>query len=153
MSSLVGNLIPDPATLLGLAPRWLIATAISTALPPRGPDAVAPPRASTHPACRVADCRDARAMAGGETNARPSASRQADECVRGGVPMSAGTIRAPLTIGALPRRKAIALLSLFFVPAVAQAILLTVVPLEALHLLGDARAVTLLDVVAGLPPR
>ena len=32
---------------------------------------------------------------------------------------------------ALPRRKAMAFLSLFFVPAVAQAILLTVVPLEA----------------------
>jgi len=64
--------------------------------------------------------------------------------------MSAGTIRAPVTIGTLPLRKAMAFLSLFFVPAVAQAILLTVVPLEALHLLGDARAVTLLYVVAGL---
>ena len=64
--------------------------------------------------------------------------------------MSAGAIRAPATIGALPRRKAMAFLSLFFVPAVAQAILLTVVPLEALHLLGDARAVALLYVAAGL---
>ncbi len=64
--------------------------------------------------------------------------------------MSAGAIRAPATISALPRRKAIALLSLFFVPAMAQAILLTVVPLEALHLLGSARAVTLLYVAAGL---
>ena len=54
------------------------------------------------------------------------------------------------TIGALPRRKAMAFLSLFFAPAVAQAILLTVVPLEALHLLGSARAVTLLYVAAGL---
>ena len=42
------------------------------------------------------------------------------------------------------------LLSLFFVPSAAQAILLTVVPLEALHLLGAARAVTLLYVGAGL---
>ncbi|HLB96816.1 MAG TPA: MFS transporter [Acetobacteraceae bacterium] len=54
------------------------------------------------------------------------------------------------TIGGLPRRKAMAFLSLFFVPAVAQAILLTVVPLEALQLVGDARAVTLLYVSAGL---
>jgi MFS transporter, ACDE family, multidrug resistance protein len=58
--------------------------------------------------------------------------------------------RAAATIGGLPRRKAMAFLSLFFVPAVAQAILLTVVPLEALQLLGDARAVTLLYVSAGL---
>jgi MFS family permease len=57
---------------------------------------------------------------------------------------------AASTIGALPRRKAMAYLSLFFVPAVAQAILLTVVPLEALNLLGGARAVTLLYVAAGL---
>jgi MFS family permease len=64
--------------------------------------------------------------------------------------MSAGAIRAPATIGALPYRKAMAFLSLFFVPAVAQAILLTVVPLEALHLLGDAQAVTLLYVAVGL---
>ena len=57
---------------------------------------------------------------------------------------------AAATIGGLPRRKAMAFLSLFFVPAVAQAILLTVVPLEALQLVGDARAVTLLYVSAGL---
>ena len=64
--------------------------------------------------------------------------------VRGAaVPHAAGTI------GGLPRRKAMAFLSLFFVPAVAQAILLTVVPLEALQLVGDARAVTLLYVSAG----
>jgi MFS family permease len=56
----------------------------------------------------------------------------------------------PLTIGTLPARKAMAFLSLFFAPAAAQAILLTVVPLEALHLLGSARAVTLLYLVAGL---
>ncbi len=57
---------------------------------------------------------------------------------------------AATTAVALPRRKAMAFLSLFFVPAVAQAILLTVVPLEALDLVGDARAVTLLYVAAGL---
>ena len=57
---------------------------------------------------------------------------------------------AAATAGALPRRKAMAFLSLFFVPAVAQGILLTVVPLEALALVGDARAVTLLYVAAGL---
>ena len=56
----------------------------------------------------------------------------------------------PATIGTLPRRQAAAFLSLFFGPAVAQAILLTVVPLEALELLGTARAVTLLYVGAGL---
>ncbi|HEX5326181.1 MAG TPA: MFS transporter [Acetobacteraceae bacterium] len=56
----------------------------------------------------------------------------------------------PHTIATLPRRKALAFLSLFFVPGVAQAILLTVVPLEALTLLGSARAVTLLYVAAGL---
>ena len=69
--------------------------------------------------------------------------------------IGASTIGAPTrpgasTIGALPPRKAIAFLSLFFFPAVAQAILLTVVPLEALHLVGTARAVTLLYVTAGL---
>lgn len=56
----------------------------------------------------------------------------------------------PATIGTLPRRRAMALLSLFVVPGAAQAILLTVVPLEALHLLGAARTVTLLYVGAGL---
>ena len=54
------------------------------------------------------------------------------------------------TIGTLPRREALAFLSLFFVPAVAQAILLTVVPLEALYLLGSAQTVTLLYVGTGL---
>ena len=56
----------------------------------------------------------------------------------------------PATIGTLPRREALAFLSLFFVPGVAQAILLTVVPLEALYLLDSARAVTLLYVGTGL---
>lgn len=63
--------------------------------------------------------------------------------------MSARTA-VPAAIGALPRRQALAFLSLFFVPSVAQAMLLTVVPLEALHLLGTARRVTLLYVAAGL---
>jgi hypothetical protein len=55
----------------------------------------------------------------------------------------------PATIGTLPRHTALAFLSLFFVPGVAQAILLTVVPLETLKLLGNARAVTLLYVGTG----
>ena len=61
----------------------------------------------------------------------------------------------PATIATLPRRQALAFLSLFFVPGIAQAIMLTVVPLEALNLLGDAR--TVLNVGAGTgsyePPR
>ncbi len=61
-----------------------------------------------------------------------------------------GRAIVPGTIGTVPRRSALALLSLFFVPSAAQAILLTVVPLEALHLLGSARAVTLLYGGAGL---
>ncbi|MGD0434452.1 MAG: MFS transporter [Acetobacteraceae bacterium] len=61
-----------------------------------------------------------------------------------------GRAIVPATIGTLPRRRAMALLSLFVVPGAAQAILLTVVPLEALHLLGAARTVTLLYVGAGL---
>ena len=62
------------------------------------------------------------------------------------------TVRSalPATIATLPRHQALAFLSLFFVPGVAQAILLTVVPLEALSLLGNARAATLLYVVTGL---
>jgi MFS family permease len=63
---------------------------------------------------------------------------------------SVGRAMIPTTIGTLPRRSAVSLLSLFFVPSAAQAILLTVVPLEALQLLGAARAVTLLYVGAGL---
>ncbi|MEA2742236.1 MAG: hypothetical protein QOG25_607 [Acetobacteraceae bacterium] len=61
-----------------------------------------------------------------------------------------GRAMLPTTIGTLPRQRAMSLLSLFCVPSAAQAILLTVVPLEALHLLGAARAVTLLYVGAGL---
>jgi ACDE family multidrug resistance protein len=61
-----------------------------------------------------------------------------------------GRAMIPTTIGTVPRRSALALLSLFFVPSTAQAILLTVVPLEALRLLGSARAVTLLYIGAGL---
>lgn len=49
-----------------------------------------------------------------------------------------------------PRRKNAAFLALFIFPSVAQSILLTVVPLEALKLLGTARAVTLLYIAAGL---
>ncbi len=66
-------------------------------------------------------------------------------------PRSAMMVRptVPATIGTLPRNRALVFLSLFFVPAVAQAILLTVVPLEALKLLGSARAVTLVYVAAG----
>jgi hypothetical protein len=70
-----------------------------------------------------------------------------------GSPKSAAMIdraKIPRTIGTLPRRSAMTLLSLVLVPSAAQAILLTVVPLEALHLLGSARAVTLLYVGAGL---
>jgi MFS family permease len=59
-------------------------------------------------------------------------------------------VAIPATIGTLPRREALAFLSLFFVPGVGQAILLTVVPLEALDLLGSAWAVTLLYVGTGL---
>jgi ACDE family multidrug resistance protein len=55
-----------------------------------------------------------------------------------------------LWIGALARRKASVFASLFLVSAVAQTILLTVVPLEALHLLGSAQAVSLLYLGAGL---
>lgn len=54
------------------------------------------------------------------------------------------------TITTLPRPKALAFLGLFGFSSLAQAILLTVVPLEALHLLGTARAVTLLYVGTGL---
>src|SRR5215469_7635960 len=56
----------------------------------------------------------------------------------------------PATIATLPRRQATSFLALFFVPGVAQAILLTVVPLEAFNLLGNARTVTLVYVATGL---
>jgi MFS family permease len=63
------------------------------------------------------------------------------------------TARAPVvsTIGHSERfRGTPAFLGLFIVPGVAQSILLTVIPLEALRLLGTARAVTLLYIAAGL---
>jgi MFS transporter, ACDE family, multidrug resistance protein len=62
------------------------------------------------------------------------------------------TVRStiPATIATLPRHLALAFLSLFFFPGVAQALLLTVVPLEALTILGSARSVTLLYVATGL---
>ena len=50
----------------------------------------------------------------------------------------------------VPFRRTPAFLGLFIVPGVAQSILLTVIPLAALRLLGTARAVTLLYIVAGL---
>ena len=51
---------------------------------------------------------------------------------------------------AASRRRTAIFLGLFIVPGVAQSVLLTVVPLEALRLLGTARAVTLLYIAAGL---
>ena len=56
----------------------------------------------------------------------------------------------PRTIAGLPPRQGAAFLSLFFFPSVAQAILLTVLPLGALRLLGTAQAVTLLYAATGL---
>ncbi len=56
----------------------------------------------------------------------------------------------PRTIAGLPPRQGAAFLSLFFFPCIAQAILLTVLPLGALRLLGTPRAVTVLYAVAGL---
>lgn len=56
----------------------------------------------------------------------------------------------PVTIATLPPRQAASFLALFIVPAISQAILLSVVPLQALGLLNNARSVTLLYVVAGL---
>ena len=56
----------------------------------------------------------------------------------------------PATIAGLPFRQGAAFLSLFFLPTVAQATLLTVLPLGALRLLGTAQAVTLLYAGAGL---
>ena len=51
---------------------------------------------------------------------------------------------------AAPRGRMAPFLGVFVLPGIAQSILLTVVPLEALRLLGTARAVTLLYAVAGL---
>ncbi len=56
----------------------------------------------------------------------------------------------PRTIAGLPARQGAAFLSLFFFPSVAQAVLLTVLPLGALHLLGTAQAVTLLYAMTGI---
>lgn len=83
----------------------------------------------------------------GRNDARQNATGRGAVAVR---PMSAHAIPRFATIGALPRRQAMAFLSLFFLPSVAQAIMLTVLPLQALHLLGTARAVTLLYVATGL---
>jgi MFS transporter, ACDE family, multidrug resistance protein len=63
--------------------------------------------------------------------------------------MIPGTV-IPAQTSPLPRREALAFLGIFFVPSVAQAILITVIPLEALRLLGNARAVTFLYIGTGL---
>jgi MFS family permease len=64
--------------------------------------------------------------------------------------MSAYATSAPAYAGVASRRAIAFFLGLFIIPGVAQSVLLTVVPLEALRLLGTVRAVTLLYVVAGL---
>ena len=64
--------------------------------------------------------------------------------------MSAYATSAPAYAGVASRRAIAIFLGLFIIPGVAQSVLLTVVPLEALRLLGTVRAVTLLYVVAGL---
>ena len=64
--------------------------------------------------------------------------------------MSAYATSTPAVAGAASRRTIAIFLGLFIAPGVAQSVLLTVVPLEALRLLGTARAVTLLYVAAGL---
>src|SRR5215469_8476205 len=51
---------------------------------------------------------------------------------------------------AAPRGRMATFLGVFILPGIAQSVLLTVVPLEALRLLGTARTVTLLYAVAGL---
>ena len=56
----------------------------------------------------------------------------------------------PGMIAGLPPRQGAAFLGLFFFPSVAQATLLTVLPLGALRLLGTAQAVTLLYAATGL---
>ena len=58
--------------------------------------------------------------------------------------MSVRSLHAAPWIAALARRKAMVFASLFFLSAIAQTILLTVIPLEALRTLGGARAVSLL---------
>ena len=70
--------------------------------------------------------------------------------------MSPRATQAALWIGALTRRKAARFSVLFFAYAVAQTILLTVVPLEAFRVLGSARAVSILYLgisLAGLAGR
>ncbi len=64
--------------------------------------------------------------------------------------MSASAPANSVIVHAAPRGRTPTFLSLFIVPSVAQSVLLTVVPLEALRLLGTARAVTLLYIAAGL---
>jgi MFS transporter, ACDE family, multidrug resistance protein len=81
----------------------------------------------------------------GETNAR---WKIAAETTAPG--MSAYAPADTAIVHATARRTTLTFLSLFIVPSVAQSVLLTVVPLEALRLLGTARAVTLLYIAAGL---
>ena len=64
--------------------------------------------------------------------------------------MNAYATSAPVAVGAVSRRTIAIFLGLFIVPGVAQSVLLTVVPLEALRLLVTPRAVTLLYLAAGL---
>ena len=64
--------------------------------------------------------------------------------------VSAHANTASALTGAAPRGRMATFLGVFILPGIAQSILLTVVPLEALRLLGTARAVTLLYAVAGL---
>ena len=83
--------------------------------------------------------------------ARPVIPRT-DRSRRARRPMSAAVPARPAaaTIGALPRAQGDGVPQPVLRSGVAQAILLTVVPLEALRLLGNARGVTLLYVAAGL---
>ena len=64
--------------------------------------------------------------------------------------VSAHATSAAAAAGVMPRGRMASFLGLFIVPGIAQSVLLTVIPLEALRLLGTARAVTLLYVAAGL---
>jgi MFS family permease len=58
--------------------------------------------------------------------------------------MTSRGLSLPLWLDGLRRTKATPFASLFFVSAAAQTILLTVVPLQALHLIGSARGVSVL---------
>ena len=86
----------------------------------------------------------------GENDARrtiarePAGSAGPSPGVSVSVPVGSAIAHAAL------RRRTLAFLCLFVVPSVAQSILLTVVPLEALRLLGTARMVTLLYIAAAL---